>query len=200
MGLGDGFYRLKRLPPYVFAQVQSLKLEARQRGEDVIDFGMGNPDQPTPPHIVDKLIEAARKGKNHRYSASRGITKLRHAICGWYKRNYNVELDPETEAIVTIGSKEGLAHLALAMIGPGDVVLTPTPTYPIHMYSFIIAGARCAELSCARIAIFEDLQRVYRQTMPRPKILVINFPHNPTTAVVDISFLRRLSRLPKSTT
>ena len=140
MGLSDNFYRLKRLPPYVFAQVQSLKLEARHRGEDIIDFGMGNPDQPTPNHIVEKMIEAARKGRNHRYSASRGITKLRHAITAWYQRNYDVDLDPETEAIVTIGSKEGLAHLSLAMIGPGDVVLTPTPTYPIHMYSFVIAG------------------------------------------------------------
>jgi len=135
MGLSDNFYRLKRLPPYVFAQVQSLKLEARHRGEDIIDFGMGNPDQPTPNHIVEKMIEAARKGKNHRYSASRGITKLRHAIAAWYKRNYDVEIDPETEAIVTIGSKEGLAHLSLAMIGPGDVVLTPTPTYGRHMPS-----------------------------------------------------------------
>ena len=153
MGLGDGFYRIKRLPPYVFAQVQSLKLEARQQGEDIIDFGMGNPDQPTPGHIVEKMIEAARKGKNHRYSASRGITKLRHAITGWYKRNYDVELDPETETIVTIGSKEGLAHLALALIGPGDVVLTPTPTYPIHMYSFIIAGGKSVGLSYDRTAI-----------------------------------------------
>ena len=140
MAIGDGFYRIKRLPPYVFAQVQTLKFEARQRGEEIIDFGMGNPDQPTPPHIVDKLIEASKKARNHRYSASRGITKLRHAITSWYRRNYDVELDPETEAIVTIGSKEGIAHLALATIGPGDVVLTPTPTYPIHMYSFIIAG------------------------------------------------------------
>src|SRR5512147_240842 len=193
MGLGDGFYRIKRLPPYVFAQVQSLKLEARQRGEDIIDFGMGNPDQPTPPHIVEKMIEAARKGKNHRYSASRGITKLRHAICGWYKRNYDVVLDPETEAIVTIGSKEGLAHLALATIGPGDVVLTPTPTYPIHMYSFIIAGGEVRGIELRQDSdFFEDLTRVYRQTFPRPKILVINFPHNPTTAVVDLEFFKKI--------
>ena len=193
MGLGEGFYRIKRLPPYVFAQVQSLKLEARQRGEDIIDFGMGNPDQPTPPHIVEKMIEAARKGKNHRYSASRGITKLRHAICGWYKRNYDVDLDPETEAIVTIGSKEGLAHLALAMIGPGDVVLTPTPTYPIHMYSFIIAGGEVRGIELRQDSdFFEDLTRVYRQTFPRPKILVINFPHNPTTAVVDLEFFKKI--------
>ena len=191
MAIGDGFYRIKRLPPYVFAQVQTLKLEARQRGEDIIDFGMGNPDQPTPPHIVDKLIEASRKAKNHRYSASRGITKLRHAITGWYKRNYDVDLDPETEAIVTIGSKEGIAHLALATIGPGDVVLTPTPTYPIHMYSFIIAGGEVRGIELRQDSdFFDDLLRVYRQTLPRPRILVINFPHNPTTAVVDLAFAK----------
>ncbi|MEP7150436.1 MAG: alanine transaminase [Nitrospira sp.] len=193
MAISDGFYRIKRLPPYVFAQVQSLKLEARQRGEDIIDFGMGNPDQPTPSHIVDKLIEASRKAKNHRYSASRGITKLRHAITGWYKRNYDVELDPETEAIVTIGSKEGIAHLALATIGPGDVVLTPTPTYPIHMYSFIIAGGEVRGIELRQDSdFFDDLLRVYRQTLPRPRILVINFPHNPTTAVVDLEFFKKI--------
>ena len=193
MAIGDGFYRIKRLPPYVFAQVQTLKLEARQRGEDIIDFGMGNPDQPTPPHIVDKLIEASKKARNHRYSASRGITKLRHAISGWYKRNYDVELDPETEAIVTIGSKEGIAHLALATIGPGDVVLTPTPTYPIHMYSFIIAGGEVRGIELRQDSdFFDDLLRVYRQTLPRPRILVINFPHNPTTAVVDLEFFKKI--------
>src|SRR6478609_5487218 len=156
MGLSDNFYRLKRLPPYVFAQVQSLKLEARHQGEDIIDFGMGNPDQPTPNHIVEKMIEAARKGRNHRYSASRGITKLRHAITAWYRRNYDVDLDPETEAIVTIGSKEGLAHLSLAMIGPGDVVLTPTPTYPIHMYSFVIAGGEVRGIELRQDSDFFD--------------------------------------------
>ncbi|GMV50316.1 MAG: Glutamate-pyruvate aminotransferase AlaC [Nitrospirae bacterium] len=193
MAIGDGFYRIKRLPPYVFAQVQTLKLEARQRGEDIIDFGMGNPDQPTPGHIVDKLIEASKKAKNHRYSASRGITKLRHAITGWYKRNYDVDLDPETEAIVTIGSKEGIAHLALATIGPGDVVLTPTPTYPIHMYSFIIAGGEVRGIELRQDSdFFDDLLRVYRQTLPRPRILVINFPHNPTTAVVDLEFFKKI--------
>ncbi len=193
MSISDGFYRIKRLPPYVFAQVQSLKLEARQRGEDIIDFGMGNPDQPTPPHIVDKLIEASKKAKNHRYSASRGITKLRHAITGWYKRNYDVDLDPETEVIVTIGSKEGLAHLALATIGPGDVVLTPTPTYPIHMYRFIIAGGEVRGIELRQDSdFFDDLLRVYRQTLPRPRILVINFPHNPTTAVVDLEFFKKI--------
>ncbi|MGE0276245.1 MAG: alanine transaminase [Nitrospiraceae bacterium] len=191
--MSEGFYRLKRLPPYVFAQVQALKLEARHRGEDIIDFGMGNPDQPTPPHIVDKLIESCKKARNHRYSASRGITKLRHAIAGWYRRNYDVELDPETETIVTIGSKEGIAHLALAMIGPGDVVLTPTPTYPIHMYSFIIAGGEVRGIELRQDSdFFDDLMRVYRQTLPRPRILVINFPHNPTTAVVDLEFFKKI--------
>lgn len=189
----EGFYRLTRLPPYVLAQVQALKLEARHRGEDIVDFGMGNPDQPTPDHIVDKLVEAARNGKNHRYSASRGITKLRHAITAWYKRRYEVELDPETEAIVTIGSKEGIAHLALAMIGPGDVVLTPTPTYPIHMYSVIIAGGEVRGIELRPNSdFFEDLTYVYRQTLPRPRILVINFPHNPTTAVVDLEFFKKV--------
>jgi alanine-synthesizing transaminase len=193
MGMAEGFYRLKRLPPYVFAQVQALKLEARHRGEDIIDFGMGNPDQPTPPHIVEKLIDAAKKARNHRYSASRGITKLRHGIVGWYKRNYDVDLEPETETIVTIGSKEGIAHLALAMIGPGDVVLTPTPTYPIHMYSFIIAGGEVRGIELRQDSdFFDDLMLVYRQTLPRPRILVINFPHNPTTAVVDLEFFKKI--------
>jgi alanine-synthesizing transaminase len=191
--MSETFYRIKRLPPYVFAEVQSLKLAARRRGDDIIDFGMGNPDQPTPGHIVDKLIEAARKGKNHRYSASRGITKLRHAIAGWYKRNYDVDIDPESEAIVTIGSKEGLAHLALALIGPGDVVMTPTPTYPIHMYAFIIAGGEVRGIElCEERDFFDDMMRVYRQTFPRPRILVINFPHNPTTAVVDLEFFKKV--------
>lgn len=189
----EGFYRIKRLPPYVFAQVQALKLEARRRGEDIIDFGMGNPDHPTPPHVVEKLLEAAKNPKNHRYSASRGITKLRHAITAWYKRKYDVDLDPETEAIVTIGSKEGLAHLALAMIGPGDVVLVPTPTYPIHTYSVIIAGGDVRGIELRPDSdFFDDLMRVYRQTLPRPKILVINFPHNPTTAVVDLEFFKKV--------
>jgi alanine-synthesizing transaminase len=190
--LGD-FFRINRLPPYAFAQVQALKLEARRQGEDIIDFGMGNPDQPTPPHVVDKLIEAARIGRNHRYSASRGITKLRHAITAWYKRRYDVELDPETEAIVTIGSKDGIAHLALAMVGPGDVVLTPTPTYPIHTYSVIIAGGEVRGIELRPDSdFFDDMLRVYRQTLPRPKILVINFPHNPTTAVVDLEFFKKV--------
>lgn len=187
------FFRIERLPHYVFAQVQSLKLEARQRGEDIIDLGMGNPDQPTPSHIVDKLTEAARNGRNHRYSASRGITKLRHAICGWYHRHYDVDLDPESETIVTLGVKEGLSHLALAMVGPGDVVLTPTPTYPIHMYCVIIAGGevRGVELQPTE-DFFENLTRVYRQTQPRPKAIIMSFPHNPTTSVVDLEFFKKL--------
>ncbi len=189
----EPFYRIKRLPPYVFAQVQALKIEARKRGEDIIDFGMGNPDQPTPPHIVNKLVEAARNGKNHRYSASRGITRLRYAICDWYKRQYDVDLDPETEAIVTIGSKEGIAHLMLALVGPGDVVLTPTPSYPIHAYSVIIAGGEVRGIQLRPDAdFFEELTQVYRQTLPRPRIMIINFPHNPTTAVVDLEFFKKI--------
>ncbi len=189
----EEFYRIQRLPPYVFAQVQALKLEARQRGEDIIDFGMGNPDQPTPGHIVDKLVEAAKNGKNHRYSASRGITRLRHAITAWYKRQYDVDVDPDTEAIVTIGSKDGIAHLALALVGPGDVVLTPTPTYPIHTYSMIIAGGEVRGIELRPDSdFFDDLTHVYRQTLPRPRILVMNFPHNPTTAVVDHEFFKKV--------
>lgn len=187
------FYRLKRLPPYVFAQVQALKMQARQDGEDIIDFGMGNPDQPTPPHIVEKLIEAVKNGKNHRYSASRGITRLRHAITAWYKRKFDVDLDPENEAIVTIGSKDGIAHLVLALIGPGDVVLTPTPTYPIHAYSVIIAGGEVRGIELRPDSdFFHDLTQVYRQTLPRPQVLIMNFPHNPTTAVVDLEFFKKV--------
>ena len=190
----DGeFFRINRLPPYVFNEVQALKLKARQAGEDIIDFGMGNPDQPSPSHVVDKLIEAAKKSKNHRYSASRGITKLRQAICAWYQRNYSVSLDPETEAIVTMGSKEGLAHLALAMVAPGDVVLTPTPSYPIHPYSIIIAGGEVRGFPLRQDSdFFEDMLNAFRQTLPRPKILILSFPHNPTTAVVDLNFFKKV--------
>ncbi len=189
----EKFFRIQRLPPYVFSQVQDLKITARKQGDDIIDFGMGNPDQSTPQHIVDKLVEAAQKNRNHRYSASRGITKLRHAICGWYRRHYDVELDPETEAIVTLGVKEGLSHLILAMISPGDVVLVPTPTYPIHMYSVIIAGGevRGVELGPNQ-DFFENLKRAYRQSQPRPRILIISFPHNPTTSVVDLEFFKKI--------
>jgi alanine-synthesizing transaminase len=187
------FPRIKRLPPYVFNIVTAMKTEARARGEDIIDFGMGNPDQATPSHIVDKAVEALKMGKNHRYSASRGLPKLRRAIADWYKRNYAVTLDPDSEAIVTIGSKEGISHLALAVIGPGDVVLTPSPTYPIHPYSVVIAGGeiRSIPLLPGR-DFFEDIVNATKQTWPRPKMLIINFPHNPTTEVVSLDFFKKV--------
>jgi len=189
----NDFPRIKRLPPYVFASVNALKQEARRKGEDIIDFGMGNPDQPTPKHIVDKAIEAMKNPRNHRYSASRGITKLRVAIADWYRRNFQVEIDPETEAIVTIGSKEGIAHLALATLGPGDAVLCPSPTYPIHTYSVIIAGAEVRSVPLREDNdFFEDLKAAYRTALPRPKMLIVNFPHNPTTRVVDTGFFKKL--------
>jgi alanine-synthesizing transaminase len=179
------FNRIKRLPPYVFAIVNNLKMEARRRGEDIIDLGMGNPDGATPKHIVDKLIETARKPKNHRYSASRGITQLRMAICEWYKRRYDVDLDPESETVVTIGSKEGLSHLVLATVAPGDVAMTPTPAYPIHPYSVIIAGGEVRTVPIGPgIDFFDEMEKAYKTTWPRPKLLIINFPHNPTTQVV----------------
>jgi alanine-synthesizing transaminase len=182
-----------RLPPYVFAQVNALKMEKRRAGEDIIDLGMGNPDLPTPKHIIDKLVEAARKSHNHRYSASRGITKLREAISGWYKRRYDVDIDPESEAVVTIGAKEGLSHLVLVLISPGDVVLSPNPTYPIHPYSAIIAGGDVRSIPIGPERNFlEDLQHAIKQTWPRPKLLVISFPHNPTTAVVDLDFFAKI--------
>jgi len=190
----EEFPRIKRLPPYVFAQVDALKLEARRRGEDIIDLGMGNPDIPTPRHIVEKLIEAAQNPRNHRYSASRGIYKLRVAITEWYGRKYDVDLDPETEAIATIGSKDGIAHLALAVLGPGDVVLVPTPTYPIHSYCVVIAGGdlRSVPLLDEEEDFFEKLQAAVRLTWPKPKMIILNFPHNPTTTVVDLSFFEKV--------
>jgi alanine-synthesizing transaminase len=188
------FNRIKRLPPYVFAIVNNLKMEARRQGEDIIDLGMGNPDGATPKHIVEKLVEAARKPKNHRYSASKGITQLRMAICEWYKRRYDVDLDPESEAVVTIGSKEGLSHLVLATVGPGDVVLTPTPAYPIHPYSVIIAGGEVRTVPIGPgIDYFEEMEKAFKTTWPRPKMLIINFPHNPTTQVVEgLDFFRKI--------
>jgi alanine-synthesizing transaminase len=187
------FRRMSRLPPYVFATVNQIKMEARRRGEDIIDLGMGNPDIPTPDHIVDKLIEAAKKGHNHRYSASMGITKLRKAISRWYKRRFNVDIDPDEEAIVTIGAKEGLSHLVLATISPGDVVFAPNPTYPIHPYSVIIAGGdlRSIPIDPDR-DFFEDLLTATKQTWPSPKMLIISYPHNPTTAVVDLPFFEKI--------
>ncbi len=190
----EAFGRIKRLPPYVFAIVNSMKIEARRRGEDIIDLGMGNPDQGTPQHIVDKLIEAAQNPKNHRYSASKGITKLRTAICDWYKRRYDVDLDPESETVVTIGSKEGLSHLALATVEPGDVVLTTTPAYPIHPYAVIIAGGEVRSIPLRKDSdFFSDMQEAYKNTWPRPKMLIINFPNNPTTTVVDLAFFQKIA-------
>jgi alanine-synthesizing transaminase len=189
----EEFKRIKRLPPYVFAIVNDLKVRARARGEDIIDFGMGNPDLPTPPHIVDKLCEAVRIPRNHRYSASRGITKLRQAICDWYRRRHAVELDPETEAIATIGAKEGLSHLALAIVEPGDVALVPNPTYPIHAYSVVSAGGDVRHVRLAPDEdFFANLQAAFRESWPQPKLLILSFPHNPTTAVVDLEFFRKL--------
>jgi alanine-synthesizing transaminase len=184
---------MNRLPPYVFASVNRIKMDARHRGEDIIDLGMGNPDIPTPKHIVDKLIEAAQKGQNHRYSASMGITMLRHAICDWYKRRYDVDLDPDEEAIATIGAKEGLAHLVLATISPGDVVFSPNPTYPIHPYSVIIAGGdlRSIPIGPGR-DFFEDLLTATKQTWPNPKMLIISYPHNPTGEVVELEFFEKI--------
>jgi alanine-synthesizing transaminase len=189
----EEFYRIKRLPPYVFSIVDDLKMKARHRGDDIIDLGMGNPDLPTPPHIVEKLVEAAKNPRNHRYSASRGIFKLRSAIAGWYARNYGVDIDPDTEAIVTLGAKEGLAHLILATIGGGDVVFVPTPSYPIHAYSVIIAGGDLRTIPLVKDRdFFHDLQTATRQIWPQPKMLIISFPHNPTTQVVDIHFFERI--------
>jgi alanine-synthesizing transaminase len=185
----EEFHRIQRLPPYVLNTVTELKAEARRRGEDIIDFGMGNPDMPTPRHIVDKLIEAVLNPRNHRYSASRGIYKLRLAICDWYKRRYDVDIDPESEAVATIGSKEGISHLALAVIGPGDVVFVPNPTYPIHAYSVVIAGGDLRSIPLMPgVDFFEELLKATKQTWPKPKLLVLNFPHNPTTEVVDKDF------------
>jgi len=190
----EQFGRIKRLPPYVFAIVNTMKIEARRRGEDIIDLGMGNPDQGTPQHIVDKLIEAAQNPKNHRYSASKGITKLRTAVCDWYKRRFDVDLDPETETVVTIGSKEGLSHLALATVEPGDVVLTTTPAYPIHPYAVIIAGGEVRSIPLGKDSDFLfDMQEAYKNTWPRPKMLIINFPNNPTTAVADMVFFQKIA-------
>ncbi|MBW1769795.1 MAG: aminotransferase class I/II-fold pyridoxal phosphate-dependent enzyme [Deltaproteobacteria bacterium] len=187
------FARLDRLPPYVFTRVNKIKMDARHAGEDIIDLGMGNPDMPTPKHIVDKLVEASRKGRNHRYSASMGITKLRVAISDWYKRRFDVDIDPDTEAIVTIGAKEGISHLVAVTIRPGDVVFSPDPTYPIHPFSAIIAGGDVRRIPLGPDRdFFEDLIAATKQTWPRPKILIICFPHNPTTEVVDLAFFEKV--------
>jgi len=190
----EEFPRIKRLPPYVFAVVTELKSKIRRAGEDVIDLGMGNPDLPTPKHIVDKLVEAARNPRNHRYSLSRGIPKLRQAMCAWYKRKYDVDLDPDTEAIATIGAKEGLSHLVMAILGPGDIAMVPNPTYPIHAYSVIIAGAdvRSIALTGGEGDFMDRAQRAMKTLWPKPKVMIISFPHNPTTEVVDLAFFKRV--------
>jgi len=187
------FPRIDRLPPYVFAVVNDLKMELRHQNIDVIDMGMGNPDLPTPDHIVDKLTEAAQKGVNHRYSASKGIPNLRKAICDWYQRKYNVYLDPDTEAVATMGAKEGLAHLALAMLSPGDVVFAPDPTYPIHTYAAIIAGADVRRIPIGKGRdFFEDLTAATKQTWPQPKVLMLSYPHNPTTELATPEFFQKV--------
>jgi alanine-synthesizing transaminase len=189
----EEFPRIKRLPPYVFNVTGELKLAARRRGEDVIDFSMGNPDQPTPRHIVDKLVESVQRTDTHGYSVSKGIPRLRRAICNWYKTRYNVELDPDSEAIVTIGSKEGIAHLALATLDRGDIVLVPNPSYPIHIYGPVIAGADIHHVPMhADVDFFAELDKCIRDTYPKPKLLIVNFPSNPTTQCVDLAFFERL--------
>jgi alanine-synthesizing transaminase len=185
----EEFYRIKRLPPYVFSIVNDLKAKARSRGEDIIDLGMGNPDQGTPRHIVDKLVEAARNPRNHRYSASRGISRLRRAITQWYRTRYGVDLDPESEAIATIGAKEGLSHLALAVLQPGDGALVPNPTYPIHAYSVVIADGDLRSVPLVPGGdFFGRLEETARLSWPKPKLLILSFPHNPTTLCVDRDF------------
>ncbi|MBI1846812.1 MAG: aminotransferase class I/II-fold pyridoxal phosphate-dependent enzyme [Candidatus Rokubacteria bacterium] len=189
----DEFYRIKRLPPYVFAIVNDLKSKARARGEDIIDLGMGNPDLGTPKHIVAKLIEAAQNPKNHRYSASRGITRLRVAVTRWYRERYGVELDPESEAIATIGAKEGLAHLALAVLQPGDGALVPNPTYPIHSYSVVIADGDLRSVPLTPDGdFFARLEETAKLAWPKAKLLILSFPHNPTTMCVDQAFFDRV--------
>lgn len=194
---GD-FQRIKRLPPYVFNIVGDLKAEARRRGEDIIDFGMGNPDQDTPKHIVDKLIEVVQREGTHRYSVSQGIPRLRKAICNWYKNRYDVDLDMDTEAVVTIGSKEGLAHLALATVEKGDTVLVPNPAYPIHPYGFVIAGADIRHVRMTPdVDFFEELEKAIKESWPTPKMLVLNFPGNPTTQTVDLEFFEKVVAIAK---
>lgn len=199
------FEKIKRLPKYVFAAINEIKLKMRQNGEDVIDFSMGNPDGPTPQHIIDKLCEAANKPKNHGYSVSKGIYKLRLAVCDWYKRTYNVELDPNLEACVTMGSKEGYAHLVQAITNPGDTAIIPEPAYPIHSYAFILQGANALSFPIAwnenmeldEEDFFAKLTVLLCESLPKPKFVVVNFPHNPTTVIAYKSFYERLVALAK---
>ena len=192
------FSRIERLPPYVFNITGELKMAARRRGEDIIDMSMGNPDGPTPKHIVDKMVEATIRPTTHGYSVSKGIPRLRKAICDWYQRRYPVEFDPDSEAIVTIGSKEGLAHLMLATLDRGDTVLVPNPSYPIHIYGAVIAGANIRSVRMTPgVDFFEELERAVRESIPKPKMMVLGFPSNPTAQCVDLSFFERVVALAK---
>ena len=194
----EDFPRISRLPPYVFNIVNELKANARARGEDIVDFGMGNPDKPAPKHITAKLVEAAQRENTHRYSLSKGIPRLRKAVADWYLRKFDVEIDPDKEAIVTIGSKEGLAHLTLATLGPGDAVLVPNPAYPIHPYGCVIAGADIIYVPLTENSdFFSELEKAIEDSWPKPKMLIVNFPGNPTTQCVDIAFLERLVAIAK---
>lgn len=192
------FSRIERLPPYVFNITGELKMAARRRGEDIIDMSMGNPDGATPQHIVDKMVEATIRPTTHGYSVSKGIPRLRKAICDWYQRRYAVEFDPDSEAIVTIGSKEGLAHLMLATLDRGDTVLVPNPSYPIHIYGAVIAGANIRSVRMTPgVDFFEELERAVRESIPKPKMMVLGFPSNPTAQCVDLSFFERVVALAK---
>ncbi len=190
------FNRIQRLPPYVFSVTGDLKMEARRRGDDIVDMSMGNPDRPTPSHIVDKLVEVVKKEHTHRYSLSKGIPRLRQAICTWYKKRFDVSLDPEFEAIATIGSKEGLAHLMLATLDRGDTVLVPNPSYPIHIYGAIIAGADIRSIKMVPgTDFFVELEKGIKESIPKPKMIIIGFPSNPTGQCVDINFFEKVIRL-----
>lgn len=192
------FPRIDRLPPYVFNIVNKIKAEARARGEDIIDFGMGNPDRPTPDHIVEKLRETVLRPDTHRYSTSIGIPRLRKAICDWYQKRYNVSLNTETEALVTIGSKEGLSHLALAISGPGDNILVPDPSYPIHIYGFVMTGASIQHLPIHDEEVFlESVKKAISDAWPKPKAIVINFPSNPTTHCIELDFFEKIVKIAK---
>jgi alanine-synthesizing transaminase len=194
----EEFSLIRRLPPYVFNIVNELKTKARARGEDIIDLGMGNPDQATPDHIVSKLIEAAHDPRAHRYSASAGIPKLRLAVCDWYKRKYDVDLDPETEAVVTIGSKEGISHLMLSILSPGDTVIVPNPAYPIHIYSVIISRGDVQSVPLSSGSeLLESIEKAVKEMWPKPKVLMISFPNNPTTETVDLDFFKSIYELAK---
>ena len=191
--LDKNFSAINRLPPYIFEQINSLKMEARRKGEDVIDFSMGNPDGETPKSIVDKLTETVQRPDTHRYSQSIGIPRLRKAITDWYERKFEVVLNPETEAIVTIGSKEGLGHLAMATVDKGDTILVPNPAYPIHPFGFVISGADIRHVPIGPdIDFFESLQEAIKSSFPKPKMLLINFPSNPTTQCVDKAFFEKI--------